>query len=237
MLKKQKELAKRVKKQDDLITTYENAVSWYETNKKLLANIGIAIAVVVAVGLLLGNNQRNDGLKAANEFSKVFSYYDNGQFQLAISGMPEKNVRGLQAIVDDYGTWSVMRGGSTDYGNIAQYYLANCYYQTGEIDKAMAAYEGARLDVPILEASRIAGIAACYEAKLNHADAAKYFEKAGKSNANDPNTAEYLAGAARNYAQSGNKEQAIELYKLIKKEHSSSAAARDAERYLDELRG
>ncbi|MFZ4620595.1 MAG: tetratricopeptide repeat protein [Bacteroidota bacterium] len=237
MLKKQKELAKRVKKQDDLITTYENAISWYETNKKLLVNIGIAIAVVVAVGLLLGNNHRNDSIKAANEFAKVFAYYDNGQYQLAINGVPEKNVRGMQAIVNDYGTWSVMRAGSTSYGNLAQFYLGNSYFNTGEIDKAMEAYEGASLDVPILEASRIAGIAACYEAKMNHADAAKYFEKAGKSTANDPNTAEYLAAAARNYALSGNKEQAIELYKLIKKEHSSSAAARDAERYLEELHG
>ncbi len=229
MLKKQKALATRVKKQDDLITTYDNAVSWYETNKKILANVGIAIAVLVAGGWFYINNNRTNNEKAANEFAKVFSFYDNGQYQLAISGVPEKNVRGLQAIVNDYG--------STQYGNIAQFYLANSYFNSGEYDKAMAAYEGASLDAPILEASRIAGIAACYEAKMNHADAAKYFEKAGKSNTNDPNTAEYLSNAARNYAQAGNKEQAIELYKLIKKEHSSSAAARDAERYLDELRG
>lgn len=229
MLKKQKELAKRVKKQDDLITTYENAVFWYESNKKLLANVGIAIALLVAGGWFYINNKNTNNQKAANEFAKVFSYYDNGQYQLAINGVPEKNVRGLQAIVNDYG--------STRYGNLAEFYLANCYFNTGDVDKAMAAYDDASLDAPILESSRIAGIAACYEAKMNHADAAKYFEKAGKSNANDPNTAEYLANAARNYAQSGNKEQAIELYKLIKKEHSSSAAARDAERYLDELRG
>ena len=229
MLKKQKELAKRVKKQDDLITTYETALSWYETNRKLLTNIGIAIVVLVAGGWFYINNNRTNNEKAANEFAKIFSYYDNGQYQLAINGVPEKNVRGLQAIVSDYG--------STKYGNIAQFYLANSYFNSGEYDKAMEAFDDASVDAPILETSRVAGIAACYEAKLNYADAAKYFEKAGKSNANDPNTAEYLANAARNYAKAGNKEQAIELYKLIKKEHSSSAAARDAERYLDELRG
>ncbi len=229
MLKKQKELAQRVKKQDDLITTYDNAVVWYETNKKLLTNVGIAIAILIAVGWFYINNSRTSNEKAANEFAKVFSYYDNGQYQLAINGLPEKNVRGLQAIVNDYG--------SSHYGNLAQFYLANSYYNTGEYDKALKAFEDADVDAPILEASRIAGIAACYEVKGNFADAAKYFEKAGKSNANDPNTAEYLSNAARNFAKTGNKEQAIELYKLIKKEHSSSAAARDAERYLDELRG
>ena len=229
MLKKQKELAKRVKKQDDIITTYENALSWYETNKKIIFNIGIAIVAIVAVGWFYFNNDRNNNEKAANEFAKVFSYYDNGQYQLAINGLPEKNVRGLLAIVSDYG--------STKYGNIAKFYLANSYFNTDEYDKALELYDGASLDAPILEASRIAGVAACYEVKSNFADAAKYFEKAGKSNANDPNAAEYLSNAARNFAKAGNKEQAIELYKLIKKEHSSSAAARDAERFLEELRG
>jgi tetratricopeptide (TPR) repeat protein len=229
MLKKQKELAKRVKKQDDLITTYESALSWYETNRKLLTNIGIAIVVLVAGGWFYINNNRTNNEKAANEFAKVFSYYDNGQYQLAINGLPEKNVRGLLAIVNDYG--------STHYGNIAQFYLANCYFNTGEYDKAMEAFDDADVDASILETSRIAGIAACYEVKSNFADAAKYFEKAGKADANDPNTAEYLANAARNYAKTGNKDQAIELYKLIKKEHASSTAARDAERYLDELQG
>ncbi len=229
MLKKQKELAQRVKKQDDLITTYDNTVVWYETNKKILTNVGIAIAILIAGGWFYINNSRTNNEKAANEFAKVFSYYDNGQYQLAINGLPEKNVRGLQAIVNDYG--------SSHYGNLAQFYLANSYYNTGEYDKALKAYEDTNVDAPILETSRIAGIAACYEVQGNFAEAAKYFEKAGKSNANDPNTAEYLSNAARNFAKTGNKEQAIELYKLIKKEHSSSAAARDAERYLDELRG
>lgn len=229
MLKKQKELAKRVKKQDDLITTYETALSWYETNKKLLTNIGIAIAVLIAGGWFYYNNNRTNNEKAANEFAKVYGYYDNGQYQLAINGVPEKNIRGLLAVVNDYG--------STHYGNMARFYLANSYFNSGDYDKALEAFEDADLDASILETSRIAGIAACYEVKQNYSDAATYFEKAGKSNANDPNAAEYLANAARNYAKAGNKELAIELYKLIKKEHSSSAAARDAERYLDELRG
>lgn len=230
MLKKQKELAKRqVKHQDDLLTTYENALSWYQTNKKLLTNIGIALALIIAAGWFYLNNQHQNNDKAGLEFAKVFSFYDNGQYQLAINGVPERNVRGLQAIVNDYG--------STQNGNLARFYLANSYYNLGEYDKALAEFEDADLSTTLLEASRLAGIAACYEAKGNFAEAAKYFERAGKKSAADPNTPEYLANAARNYAKSGNKNQAIELYKHIKKEHASSAAARDAERYLDELRG
>lgn len=230
MLKKKKELVKiRVKKQDDLITTYENAVLWYQTNKKLLTNVGIALVVVIAGGWFYLNNQHQNNDKAALEFAKVFSYYDNGQYQLAVNGIPERNVRGLQAIVNDYG--------STGFGNLARFYLANCYFNLGEYDKALAEFEDADVDTPLLEASRLAGIAACYEVKGNYPDAAKSFEKAGRYSVNDPNAPDNLANAARNYAKAGSKNQAIELYKLIKKEHASSAAAREAERYLDELRG
>ncbi|MDD8018124.1 MAG: tetratricopeptide repeat protein [Bacteroidota bacterium] len=230
MLKKRKDLAKvKIKKQDDLLTSYENAVSWFETNKKLLTNVGIALVVIIAAGWFYLNNQHQNNDKAALEFAKVFSYYDNGQYQLAMNGIPERNVRGLQAIVNDYG--------STTYGNLAKFYLANCFFNSGEYDKALEAYKDASVSSPLLEASRLAGVAACYEAKGNFDDAAKNFEKAGKYSANDPNAPDNLANAARNYAKAGNKDQAIELYKLIKKEHGSSAAAREAERYLGELLG
>lgn len=229
MLKKQKKLAqKKLIQQDDLITTYETALSFYQTNKKLLTNIGIALVVIIAGGWFYMNNQRQDNEKAALEFAKIFTYYDNGQYQLAMNGLPEKNVRGLLAIVSDYG--------STHNGNIARFYLANSYYNLGDYEKAMTEFTEADLPTDILEASRLAGIAACHEAKGNFSEAAKYFERAGRTTSDGPNTAENLAHAARNYAKSGNKEQAIELYKYIKKEHSSSAAARDAERLIDELR-
>lgn len=230
MLKKQKEFAKqKIKHQDDLLTTYENAVLWYQTNKKKITNVGIAIVTVVGGLLWYANQQSQQNDKAAGEFAKVFTFYDNGQYQLAINGVPERNIRGLQAIVADYG--------STENGSLARFYLANSYYNIGEYEKALAEFEEADVSTDLLEASRLAGIATCYEAKGNIADAAKYFERAGKISELNPNTPEYLANAARNYAKSGNKEQAIELYKYIKKEHASSAAARDAERYLEELRG
>jgi tetratricopeptide (TPR) repeat protein len=230
MLKRKKDLAQRkVVKQDDLITTYENAISWYQNNKKRVTNVGIALVVVIAAGWFYLNNQHQNNEKAALEFAKVFTYYDNGQYQIAMNGIPEKNVRGLTAIVGDYG--------STQYGNLSKFYLANCLYNTGDVEKALAMFEDADLDSPLLEASRLAGIAVCYEAKGNFAEAAKNFEKAGKYSANDPNAPDNLANAARDYAKAGDKDQAIELYQLIKKEHASSAAAREVEKRIEELRG
>lgn len=229
MLRGKKKITQRVRETDNLIETYETSVQWMQIHKKLLSNIGAGVLVVILALTFYINNARSNNEIAANEFAKIYTYYDNGQYQLAINGVPEKNIRGLQSIVDEYG--------STEYGNIAKVYLANAYFNQGNYDKALPLYDGASVEASILQISATAGEAACYEAKGEYAKAAKFFEKAGKQNHDDPNAADNLASAARNYAKAGNKEQAIQLYKFIKKEYASSAVSRDAERYIEELRG
>jgi TolA-binding protein len=229
MLHKQKQITTRVKETDELIEKYDTTVSWVQSNKKLLSNVGTGLVIVALAITFYVNNVRSNNESAMNDFSKVFQYYDNGQYQLAINGVPEKNIRGLQSIVDEYG--------SSEYGNIAKVYLANSYFNQGEVDKALALYEDVDVTAKVLQVSAIAGEAACFEIKGKYEEAAQYFEKAGKKNPDDPNAAENLAHAARNYAKAGKKEQAIELYRLIKKEYATSAVSREAERYLEELKG
>jgi tetratricopeptide (TPR) repeat protein len=227
MLRKQKKIAQRVVKEDTLLTKYYTTQSWLEENKKRLSTIGLAVLAVVLAGWFYVNNTRNNNEKAANDLAKVFSYYDNGQFQVAINGLPEKNVPGLQTIVDNYG--------STKTGNVAKFYLANAYYNVENYDKALELFEGVSAGVAVVDIAAIAGEASCYEAKGDFEKAAKLYEKAGKKSSDDPNAAENLVSAARNYAKKGDRERAVELYKLVKEEYAQSAAARDAERFLLEM--
>ncbi|MGE5315331.1 MAG: tetratricopeptide repeat protein [Acidobacteriota bacterium] len=227
MLRKQKKIAQRVVKEDTLLTKYYTTQSWLEENKKRLSTIG-GIALVVILGAwFYVNNARNNNEKAANDLAKVFEYYDNGQYQIAINGIPEKNIPGLQTIVDNYG--------STKTGNVAKFYLANSYFNLQNYDKALDLYDGVSAGVDIVDVSAIAGEAACYEAKGDFEKAAKLFEKAGKKNSDDPNAADNLVSAARNYAKKGDRDRAVELYKLVKEEYAQSPSARDAERFLLEM--
>ncbi|HLP15805.1 MAG TPA: tetratricopeptide repeat protein [Bacteroidota bacterium] len=227
MLRKQKKIAQRVVKEDTLLTKYYTTQSWLEENKKRLSTIGLIAAVVILGAWFYVNNARNNNEKAANDLAKVFSYYDNGQYQAAITGLPEKNVPGLQTIVDNYG--------STKTGNLAKFYLADAYYNTQQYDKALQLYGDVSAGVDIVDIAAMAGEAACYEAKGDFEKAAKLYEKAGKKSSSDPNAPENLVAAARNYAKKGDKERAVELYKLVKEEYAQSAAARDAERFLLEM--
>ncbi len=229
MLRKQKQISQRVIKEDPLVSNYYNSLSWFEANKKMLTNIGGAVLVLAALGWFYLNNTHTNNEKATTELAKVFSLYDNGQYQVAINGIPEKNISGLQAIVDNYG--------STKNGNVAKVYLANAFFNLQEYDKALKLYDDVSTNISLLEVSALSGMAACYEAKGNFSDAAKYFEKAGKKNSADPNAAENLYHAARNYTKSGNKERAVELYKSVQKEYPASTVAREADRFLSELNG
>jgi tetratricopeptide (TPR) repeat protein len=227
MLRAQKKISKREIKEDKLITTYFQARTWLDDNRNRLGSIGGVVIVIILAIWFYSNNVRGNNEKAALDFGKVFTYYDNGQYSIAISGIPEKNVAGLQTIVDNYG--------STRAGNMARFYLANAYYETQNFDKALEYFDAYSGGNDLLQISAYAGMASCYEAKNDFRKAAEYYEKAGVKKADDPNVAENLVNAARSYAKAGEKERALELLTKVKKEHPASPVLREYDRYLAEI--
>lgn len=224
MLKPKKKISKREIKEDKLVTSYFEATSWYQENKKLVSSMLTGLIVVGIAIVVITNNIRSNSENATTEFGKVMKYYDDGRYDLAINGDPQANVRGLQAIVDDYG--------STTSGELATLYLANSYYAKGDYDKALEYYLEADVDDDLLAASVLGGAAACYEAKGDHEKAAGYFEKAAYKSGKDVLAPENLFHAAKNYAASGNKEKAVELYKKLKKDHPTYS--REIDRFIAE---
>ncbi|MBI5216419.1 MAG: tetratricopeptide repeat protein [Ignavibacteriae bacterium] len=229
MLTPKKKITKKELKEDALVTSYSKFLMWYEENKKLVSYVTTGVIVLAVLIIIFVNNRNANNEKAATELGKVFSYYDAGasdvnQYNLAINGIPEKNVMGLKAIVENY-------GGSPS-GELAGFYLANAYYATGNIDEAMKMFDDFSSSDPLLSASAIAGVAACYEAKGNFEEAASNFEKA--AGFQSVNTPEYLQSAARNYSAKGEKEKALNLCKRIKKEFPQSTQARDIDRLIAE---
>jgi len=227
MLRAQKKISKRVIKEDTLVTTYFKAQTWYDENKKRISTVG-GIVIVAALALwFYSNNMRANNERATTDLAKVFSFYDNGQYVIAINGIPEKNIAGLQSIVDNYG--------STHAGNLAKFYLANAYYNTQDYDKALTYFDDFGGNDGLLTNSALAGIGACYEAKGNFKKAAENYEKAALKNAEDPNAADNLVNAARNFGKTGEKERAVELLKRVKRDYPTSTAARDVDRYIAEV--
>ncbi len=227
MLKAQKKITKRELKQDALLTTVAKVTSFYDHHKK---NIGIAIGVVAALiigSFIYAKNKADNNEKATTALGKVYTYFDNGQYSVAIDGLPERNIMGLKAIVENYG--------GTESGNLAKFYLAGAYFELGKYDEALALFEDFTPTDQLTEVSRLAGIAGCYEAKGDYEKAAENFEKAALKYPKDVSAAENLHAAARNYALTGKKERALELYKKLKKDYPTTALGREADRYIAQL--
>lgn len=227
MLKPKKKISRRELKEDALITSYVKATGWYEQNKKYVQYGLLTVIAVVVVIVILVNNRKADDVKAMTELAKVTAFFDNGQYQLAIDGSPERNIAGLRAIVDNYG--------SSSSGELARFYLAGALYQLGRYDEALEHFKDFSAPEQVLAVSRLQGIGSCYEAKKEYGDAASAFEKAALTYAKDVHAAENLQHAARNYDLAGDKERALELYRKIKKESPTSSAARDVDRHIARL--
>lgn len=227
MLKAKKRITKRELKQDTLITTLVKAENFFVQYKQYVTYGAVGLIALIIVGFIYSNNRKADQEKATIELSKISQMYQMDQYETSIKGIPEKNVMGLQKIVDNYG--------STPSGELAKVYLANCYYATGKFDVALKYFEDFGGTQTEIKAAALAGAASCYEAKKDYKRAAELFEKAGNKYSSVPSASLNLVNAARNYGLNGENERAKMILKKVKTEYPQSAEARDIDRLMDLL--
>lgn len=227
MLRPKKKITKREMKQDALVMTYARVTSFYEENKRVIGIITTVVVLAAIAVLVVVKNRADANDSAMLQLGQIGEVFASGQYQAAIDGVPERNIQGLKTIVDNYGS---SRG-----GELARFMLASAYYELGKYDEALAQFEDFSAPDDMLAASRLAGIAQCYEAKKEFGEAAANFEKAEGKNPKDIQAPEYLSNAARDYGLAGEKERAIELYKRLKKSYPTSSYARDVDRFVAQL--
>jgi tetratricopeptide (TPR) repeat protein len=226
MLKPQKKISRREIKEDKLVTVYFEARSWLEKNRKVIYYIAIGLVAAAVIVFLWSKNRTESNDKATAMLAKVVPYYDQGNYNMALNGVPQQGIMGLQTVVDEYG--------STKTGELAKLYLANCYYAMKDYDKALEYYDDISVSDKLVSSSAIAGAAACYEVKGDFSKAASYFEKAASKNMTLMQAPQNLQRSAVNYAAIGKKEKAIELLQTLKKEFPTSPYARDVDRFIAE---
>lgn len=224
MLRPKKKISKKEIKVDPLVSSYKKFLNFYEENKKKISYVLTGIIIVVIGVIIYVNNLSANNERAAAELGKIFPYYDQENYQLAINGDLNRNLPGLIKIVDEYG--------STKSGKMARFYLANAYYEIGETDKALEEFDELSFSDDLLQASVYAGIGACYERKGDYIKAAKYFEKAASQSKENVLNPEYLIIAARNYGSASEKEKALDILNKVKKEYKESAAIREIDKYI-----
>jgi tetratricopeptide (TPR) repeat protein len=228
MLKPRKKITKKELKQDKLVITYFKLVDYLKNNRRLVSGVITVLIVAVIVIVAYLNNRRSDNMKAATELASVLDYFNGGAYQLAINGDPTRNVTGLKSIVDNFG--------STETGEQAKIYLADCYYYLGQYDNALKYFKDYSGNDRFLQASAYAGVAEVYEVKGNFKRAAEYYDRAASRDPKNFMSAQYLVGAARNYIKIGKKDRAVELLSRVQKDFANSPYANNVDFYLAEAK-
>jgi TolA-binding protein len=227
MLRPKKKISRRELKEDALVATYVKLTSFYEENKRMISIAVTAVVIAVFAVVIYVKNRADNNEKAITALGSIFETYDAGQFQAAVDGIPEKNIMGLKAIVDNYGNSAA--------GDLARFYLAGAYANLGKYDEALREFEDFSPAGELLAVARLSGIGSCQESKGMFKEAAASFEKAATQYPKDISAAENLNNAARDFGRAGEKEKAIDLYRRVKKNYPNTAFARDADRFIAQL--
>jgi len=228
VLTKKKKISRKEIKEDKLVTTYYQAVGYFNENKsRIYIYTGIVVGVVALVFFYLNYKHQNN-LKASAELGKVMDLYENGAYQEAIDGRAAGNVKGLKAIVDEYG--------STETGEIAKVYLANAYNFLGKTEEAFEYYDDYSGDNKLFKASALAGEASYYASKGEFVKAANTYKEAAYTDKSNPMNPDYLLKAGINFLNADEKENASEVFETIKEEFKTTTAAREVDKYMAVLK-
>ncbi len=216
-------MSKHTHSDEKLMTAYYKAVEFFEENKKHVYTALTIIVIAIAGIILLVNKNKANNENAGVALSQIRRTYDNNEFQQAINGDSLGSVKGLQYIVDEYG--------STENGQAAKLMLANCYYALRDFDKAEEYYKDFSGSNTLLKASAIAGEASVNEARQKYGDAAAKYEKAAAIDPSSPFVDQYVFYAAKNYVRANENDKAKNLFDKIKKDHPKSKYVAESERY------
>jgi tetratricopeptide (TPR) repeat protein len=202
MLKAPKVSRRHELREDQLATAAARGMTFFEEHRTLLIGAAAALVLVVVGVLLYGWWRERQDRAAAEALGGVLTAYQDGNYEEALEGTPE--AAGLLEIADEYG--------ATNTGNLATFFAADALYQLERYDEALAMFEDYDGDDDILGASALAGQAAIYEQRGEHARAAQLYLRAADAYESAATAPDYLMAAGRNYEAAGGFAQAQAAY-------------------------
>ena len=195
--------------------------------KKQLTALFVIICLAAGGTLFWMQKSRVDQAEASLALAKITPWLETGDINRAMNG--EGSIKGLNAIAK---TW-----GGTPSGNLAKLYMGNILLNNGKADDALAMYKGFKSDNKDLQASALAGAAACHVGKKAFAEAAPEYEKASETAESETLKSMYLAKAAESYAAAGQPDKAAKLFDQVVKTWPTTLSAGMAQRALLRLAG
>jgi len=209
--------------EDKLMAIYYKSADFFEKNKKHVYTALTILVIAIAGIILLKNKREADNEKAAVEMSKIQQLYSAGNYKQSINGDSLGNSKGLQNLVDEYG--------STENGEAAKIMLANSYFNLRDFDNALKYYKDYSGSNNILKVAAEAGFASVSEAKKNYEEAAKQFEKAANMDKENPFVDQYIYYSAKNYFRADKNADSKKMLDRLKQDFPKSKYIAESEKF------
>jgi len=206
---------------------------WVAANQKYILG-GVGIIAIVILGYL-GFQKFYQGPKeeeAANEMFKAQEYFDNAVngnstvrdslYTLALNGGEGKY--GFLEIIENYG--------STDAGNLANYYAGFSYLNMNKYQEAINYLDKFKSDDEMLAPLALGGIGDAFSQLDQVDEALTYYEKAAKLKSNNYTTPKFLLKAAITAIALNKPEVALPYLEQIKEEFPKSVEANQVDVHL-----
>ncbi len=215
------------KKTEDQFEQVEQALSKTEqyivdNQKSIMTIIGAIVAIVVLFKAYQNFYLLPLEKEAQTDIYMAELYFQKDSFNLALDG--DGQYAGFLDIADDYG--------STNIGQLANYYAGICYLHLGEYENAIEYLEDFSSDDILLSSLALGCIGDAY-LELGDSDNAMDAYEDAVSNSNNEFTApRFMMKLAMLHEVNGDYSEALELYKTIKKDFKESIEASGIEKYI-----
>lgn len=206
---------------DALAGQLERAEDFFQENRNIVVGIVVGLFVVVSGFFGYRYYMSTQDEEAQNKLFQPVYQFEADSLKQALNGTGA--TAGLLSVADNYG--------STNAGNLAEFYAGVALLKEGKYDDAIEHLKGFSSSDLLVQARAYALVGDAYMEKKSFDDAISYYQKAADYKPNKFFTPGYLTKLAVAYEQAKQNDKAIETYNTIIDKYAESADAVNAKKY------
>ena len=190
--------------------------------KPALVGLAVVVALVGAFAFYKYNQAENNTVAQSEMYQAVF-YFEQDSLELALKGIPAKEVKGLQEIADEYS--------GTKAGKLAAFYTGVIYLKQGKFQDAIDYLDKFDTNEGIMQARAWCLTGDAYTELEKNEDAITYYKKASEYKENEQLTPTYLMKLGLAYELNSQWKDAAAAYDKVITDFPKSQEVSDAKKY------
>jgi tetratricopeptide (TPR) repeat protein len=190
--------------------------------KPALLGLAVVVALVGAFAFYKYNQSESNTVAQSEMYQAVF-FFEQDSLELALKGIPAKEVKGLQEIADEYS--------GTKAGKLASFYTGVIYLKQGKFQEAIDYLDKFDSNEGIMQARAWCLIGDAYTELNDNDNAITYYKKASEYKENEQITPTYLMKLGLAYELKSEWKDAGAAYDKVITDFPKSQEVSDAKKY------